>query len=283
MSRLTVERFLLVLGALAALFLVAGLASAVTAASIPAADGTFTACYTTTTSVKTFYLIDKGAGQSCPKGYQEVQFNQKGQPGPAGSPGPAGPAGSPGPTGPPGPTGSPGPTGPPGPSGEPGPSGPPGPTGVPGSEGSPGPAGPSGPPGTTGQFVHTALGTVPVRVTASTSADTIPGLSQTVDVPSDATVVVSSTGGLETDFGSSTSTTDIFLTVDGGQLGKGDYRRLSTTPGTLMYWTIDQVVPVSTGTHTFSVAAKGFEGSALVSAGNGTIAQGTLTVAILTH
>src|SRR4051812_29008987 len=113
MSYVSVQRFLFVLGGIAALFLVAGLASAVTAASIPAPDGTFTGCYTTTTSLKTFYLIDKTAGQSCPKGYQEVQFNEKGQPGPAGPTGAPGPTGSPGPTGVAGPTGGPGPTGPP--------------------------------------------------------------------------------------------------------------------------------------------------------------------------
>lgn len=91
------------LGVLGAVALGAGVATAVTAASIPSSDGTITGCYVTaSTSLKTFYLIDKQGGAHCPPGFTEISFNQHGQPGPIGPSGPTGPSGPAGASGSPG-------------------------------------------------------------------------------------------------------------------------------------------------------------------------------------
>ena len=96
-----------VLGAFGAVALGAGVATAVTAASIPSSDGTITGCYVTASnSLKSFYLIDKQSGAHCPPGFTEISFNQHGQPGQPGPSGPSGPAGA---SGAPGASGSPGP------------------------------------------------------------------------------------------------------------------------------------------------------------------------------
>ena len=62
-----------VLGAFGAVALGAGVATAVTAASIPSSDGTITGCYVTASnSLKSFYLIDKQSGAHCPPDRKSV-------------------------------------------------------------------------------------------------------------------------------------------------------------------------------------------------------------------
>ncbi len=164
--------------------------------------------------------------------------------GPQGSAGAAGPTGATGPTGPTGETGMQGPRGATGESvtltavaqgsaacpgggvrlqvgmgqaayacngtagtagmpGATGPTGPTGPAGAPGPVGSPGDP---GPPGTTGQDVFEALGTAQLQVTSSTTAWTlVPGLVQTVNVPANAVVYVSTSGGMQSTGATSTS------------------------------------------------------------------------------
>lgn len=111
----------------ASLLTVSGLALA----SIPAANGVITGCYTKDGSLR---LIDAPSTQ-CGKKEKQITWNQTG---------PVGPQGAQGPQGFPGAPGTPGPKGDPGLQG---PAGLPGPTGVPGA---PGPQGPQGAPGLSG-------------------------------------------------------------------------------------------------------------------------------------
>src|SRR3954454_7070927 len=135
--------------AIAAAVGVVAVAAGVAYATIPDADGTFTACITNATG--SIRMIDPSAGDTCTGGENRVAWNKKGiegPKGPTGATGPQGPRGAQGPTGPAG--------GPPGPQGDPGPAGPQGPKGDTGAAGAQGPkgdngaAGPQGPKGDTG-------------------------------------------------------------------------------------------------------------------------------------
>ena len=80
--------------------------SGVVSASVPAANGVITGCYTTPNGA--LRLIDTETGQICSKGERTVGWNQVGPAGPQGSPGAAGPQGLPGAAGPQGGPGAPG-------------------------------------------------------------------------------------------------------------------------------------------------------------------------------
>jgi hypothetical protein len=103
-------------------------------ASIPAANGTYTACVSAPAQSGTFKgvaavgLLDVAVKPTCPSGTNQVTWNKQGQPGPAG---------------PQGPPGSAGPAGPQGLQGEIGPQGPQGETGPQGAQGQQGQAGPT--------------------------------------------------------------------------------------------------------------------------------------------
>ena len=76
--------------------------------------------------------------------------------------------------------------------GTPGPQGPAGPQGPQGNEG------PQGPAGTTGQFATTVFSTGQLVLTQTTTSYTlIPGLTQTITVPANAKVYVSTNGGFQ--------------------------------------------------------------------------------------
>ena len=81
--------------------------AAVVNASIPAANGTIYACYTTnnTGPLARVRIIDNST-QTCNSNETAINWNQQGPAGPTGPQGPAGPAGPQGPAGPEGPAGS---------------------------------------------------------------------------------------------------------------------------------------------------------------------------------
>jgi hypothetical protein len=91
--------------------------------SIPDGSGIVYACYSSSGTLKTIYLIDPSAGTTCPNGFTQVWWNQRGQTGPSGRTGPTGPTGGSGPSGATGPSGVSGRLGGTGPSGPSGPSG----------------------------------------------------------------------------------------------------------------------------------------------------------------
>lgn len=144
-------------------------------ASIPAEDGTITACYTNPKG--SLRVVDSPS--QCRSNETALAWNQTGQPGPAGPTGPEGPEG---PEGPAGPEGSQGPEGPLGPEGPQGPAGPEGPSGQDGADGQPGPQGPEGPPGPEGsEGPQGEPGSVSIehRQTAVLTADIEPMSSRT--------------------------------------------------------------------------------------------------------
>lgn len=196
-------------------------------------------------------------------------------------------------TGPPGPAGPEGAVGPAGPAG---PSGPPGPQGAPGPPGATGPAGPTGatgPSGTTGQSASAAFGSSALTITPTTITQTlIPGLTQTITVPSGASVYVSSVGSLQTASAtaSALSAVDVFLVIDGTIVANGGYQRvvaMNTASGSSVpaSWSLSQVVALSAGSHTIAVRAVGVNlGGAVdatVSGNNTSPNQGTLNVVII--
>ncbi len=131
----------LLLVACGALFVSVGVAYA----TIPAADGTYTACVSKPVQsgqlkgVAAVGLLDTAVKPTCPSGTNQVTWNEHGQPGPAGPQGPPGPQG---------------PAGPQGPQGNPGPQGPQGATGAQGAQGPQGTQGPQGPAGPTNLVVR---------------------------------------------------------------------------------------------------------------------------------
>jgi hypothetical protein len=137
----------LLLVACGALFVSAGVAYA----TIPAADGTYTACVSQPVQsgklkgVAAVGLLDTAVKPTCPSGTNQVTWNKQGQPGPAGPQGPPGPQGAAGPQGPQGPAGAPGAQGS---------AGTPGADGAPGPQGATGPQGPQGPAGPTNLVVR---------------------------------------------------------------------------------------------------------------------------------
>jgi hypothetical protein len=133
--------------------LVATVAVGIGWASIPAANGTYTACVSHPAQSGTFKgvaavgLLDVAVKPTCPSGTNQVTWNKLGQPGPAGPQGPSGPQG---PQGEPGPAGAAGPQGPQGETGPQGPQGLQGPAGADGAQGPAGADGAQGPQGATG-------------------------------------------------------------------------------------------------------------------------------------
>ncbi|MBK6521568.1 MAG: collagen-like protein [Sphingobacteriaceae bacterium] len=188
--------------------------------------------------------------------------------------GPVGPAGPIGPTGLTGPTGN---TGPAGPTGNTGPTG---------------PTGNTGPAGTTGQDVYEVYGTAQLVVSTSTSLYTlIPGLAQTITVPANCKVIVSTDGGIQSTGATNTtfSVLDIGIFVDGTVSASGGQRRIAIANTTalaqlIQNWSMERAYTLTAGSHTFEVkAVSGAAGSANanVSSSSAPQLQGTLRVTII--
>lgn len=187
--------------------------------------------------------------------------------GPQGDPGPAGATGAQGDPGPAGATGAQGPQGDPGVAGATGPQGPqgdPGPTGPQGPQGDPGPAGATGSAGTTGQNSTSVFGTGSLSlVTVGAASTPIPGLSQTINVPTGAVVNISTCGGMVNVGGSASAAAcivDIFLVIDGvgpPATGGGYQRCLSGNNAFVgsAIWSLNQTQVLTPGTHTIQVYA----------------------------
>lgn len=191
-----------------------------------------------------------------------------------------------------GPTGPTGPTGAAGVSGATGPTGPAGAAGATGATGPTGAAGATGPSGTTGQNVTEVYGTSQLVVSTSTTTYTlIPGLTQTINVPSNCKVYVSSTGGIQSTGATSStySVVDVGLFCDGVVSTSGGQRRIaiantSSLAQLIGNWSLTQTYNLSAGNHTFEVKAvngAGGSSSANVSSGSAPQLQGVLTVMIV--
>ncbi len=199
-------------------------------------------------------------------------------------------AGAKGDTGPPGQTGAQGAVGQIGPQGPIGPAGSIGPQGLQGPPGVDGAQGPQGPAGTTGQSAQTVYQTSSLD-TVSFSFAQLPGMSITVSVPANSTVIVAADGGIVVNSTSPTtaavSVVDVTLEVDGAGSNSGTFKRiLNSNSSTVVQlptnWSFSKSMSLSPGLHTFSVVGRLFEGiQALIGDGPGTILQSELTVTIL--
>jgi collagen triple helix repeat protein/IPT/TIG domain-containing protein len=210
--------------------------------------------------------------------------------GATGAQGPAGPIGATGATGaqgPAGPIGSTGAQGPAGPIGATGPQGPVGATGATGPQGAQGIVGPQGPAGTTGQSTVTVLGNATINPGAAFTL--IPNLTTAITVPANATVLISTDGGIQTTSAVTTgvSRVDVVFVIDGVLLPAGGYRRViaansggSTT--TIENYAMSTSLSLAPGAHTIAVFAALNSGSPANVGGNASsVLQGQLTVTIL--
>ncbi len=178
------------------------------------------------------------------------------------------------------------------------PTGPMGPTGATGAAGATGPTGPAGvtgatgPSGTTGQSVTEVYGTGQLVVnTATTTYTLIPGLTQTINVPANCKVYVTTSGGIQSTGATSAtySVVDIGLFCDGVVSSTGGQRRIaiantSSLAQLISNWSFQQTYNLSAGSHTFEVKAvsgAGGSSNANVSSAAAPQLQGVLTVTIV--
>ncbi len=141
--------------------------------------------------------------------------------------------------------------------------------------------------GNFGQSVATADGTGSLSVTSATTAYTlIPGLTQTVNVPANSSLLISTDGGIvSTGAVNSYSVIDVAVFVDGALIGA---RRIVISnfplPASVGNWALNHGQTLAPGSHTIEVRARhGFDGSATstVSSSSDTLLRGQLTVAVI--
>ena len=182
-------------------------------------------------------------------------------------------------------------SGPAGTDGDPGPEGDPGAPGMTGPMGAPGDPGPMGAPGTTGQDVVEVYGTGQLVVSAATTTFVVvPGLAQTITVPTDARVRVDTSGGVQcTQAGAAYSVVDLAIFVDNTPSGQAGQRRVvaanTTTVGQIIAnWSFGRTFTLTAGTHVVELRAIAVDASAApanVSSATAPQLQGVLTVTIL--
>lgn len=153
--------------------------------------------------------------------------------------------------------------------------------------GNPGVPGTNGTPGTARQNATTVFGTG--SATVSGAAVALPGLTQTVVVPTNCVVYVTTDGGVMTQSTAATgySVIQVFLQVDGVSLAAGGYAYLTVLnsagwTGAAAQWSLSQALTLSPGSHTIAVSASNVGGSAAtVSGSNSSALEGELTVLFL--
>lgn len=171
--------------------------------------------------------------------------------------------------------------------GTPGPQGPQGPQGIQGPAGPAGATGPQGPAGTTGQYANTVFSTGQLVLTAaSTSYTLIPGLTQTITVPANAKVYVSTNGGFQNaGTGTSYAVADFAIFIDGAAstVQREIVAANTSALGQIMsQWNLSGVFSLAAGSHTIQVRAKDGNGTADANvAGTNDLIKGNLTVLII--
>lgn len=165
--------------------------------------------------------------------------------------------------------------------------------GAPGAQGPAGPAGPqgnpgaAGPAGTTGQYANTVYSTGQLAITQTLTTYTlIPGLTQTITVPANAKVFVSTNGGFQNAAtAASHATADFAIFVDGTASSVQRQVVAANTPelGQIMtQWTLSGSFALSAGSHTIQVRARDAGGTANGNvAGTNDLIKGNLTVLII--
>jgi len=143
----------------------------------------------------------------------------------------------------------------------------------------------------TGQSCNSVYGTSAITIT---SADTtiplkiIPGLTETVNVPANSKLLISTCGAISTTSGVAAgySIVDLLVYVDGAYAGQGFYKRVvaANTTGLQMLsnWSLTNSVAASAGNHTVDVrVVYGGGSTADVSGDNTSVLQGSLTVTVI--
>lgn len=143
---------------------------------------------------------------------------------------------------------------------------------------------------TTGQTSASVFGTSQVVAFPTTTTYTlIPGLTQTITVPANARVIISTNGGVQcAAAGAVFASVDIGIHVDGVVSTQGGQQQIiaSNTPAIgqmLVYWNMTKTYNLAAGTHTIDVRFKD-SGPGTADAnvsGTNPFIQGTLTVTIL--
>lgn len=143
---------------------------------------------------------------------------------------------------------------------------------------------------TTGQTSASVFGTAQaVALITTTTYTLIPGLTQTITVPANARVIVSTDGGVQcAAAGTVFAAVDIGIHVDGVASPQGGQQQIiaSNTPAIgqmLTYWNMTKTYNLSAGTHTIDVRFRD-SGSGTADgnvSGTNPLIQGTLTVTIL--
>ena len=147
--------------------------------------------------------------------------------------------------------------------------------------------GPTGEAGTTGQSVAAAYGTATYMPGFGFS--TVPGLSTTIDVPENASVMITTSGGVQTTSMSTTgvSRVDVAIFVDGALVPQGGYRRViaANTGGStssIAYWSFGVAYTLPPGSHTITVQSMLQSGNnANVSGNSNSVLQGALVAAVV--
>jgi hypothetical protein len=143
-----------------------------------------------------------------------------------------------------------------------------------------------------GQSASTAFGNASLTVTLTMPPTIIPGLSQTITVPSNAIVYVATDGGMQTtsSIASGFTIIDMIIYVDGSIVSNGGYQRLTAVnnagiTSATESWSMSQVILLSAGSHTIQIMASGVNflgnANATVSGNNTSPLQGELNVIIL--
>ena len=160
-----------------------------------------------------------------------------------------------------------------------------------GQTGPAGTAGPPGPAGTTGQDVTTVYGTAQLAVTAATTVYTlVPGLTQTITVPSAARVLVSTDGGAQnTSTGVTSAAFDIAFFVDGQISTSAGQRRVmlvnsAAAVQVVENWNLARAYSLAAGSHLIEVRVISVDPASVPANVSSSVApqlQGQLTVTVL--
>ncbi|MBI3133057.1 MAG: hypothetical protein HYZ14_00135 [Bacteroidetes bacterium] len=142
---------------------------------------------------------------------------------------------------------------------------------------------------TTGQMSTSVFGTAQAVALVSTTTYTlIPGLTQTISVPANCRVIISTDGGVQcAAAGVAFAAVDIGIHVDGVASPQGGQKEIvaSNTDAVgnmLAYWSMSKTYTLSAGTHTIDVRYRDAGGSADGNvSGTDPLIQGTLTVTII--
>jgi hypothetical protein len=173
-----------------------------------------------------------------------------------------------------------------------GPTGARGATGPTGPTGALGPTGATGPSGTTGQSATTAFGTEGLTLTTPSFAFTlVPGLIQTIFVPANSVLYISTDGGIVTQSNAANgfSIADVAVAIDSAITTDGGLRRLvaanaSPTFSMVANWSMGFSIELTPGIHQIAIGARLIDGAGVVVSGDtASVLQGQLTVQVIRH